>query len=82
MKTSTKKQMTKQAMIQVLITAELNAWNGLMYANWYYAEEAPEVKMARREWSVLSNTLYLIGVEADHSSKRLSTISIPREVMY
>ena len=82
MRTSTKKQMTKQAMIQVLVDEERKAWNGLMYAIWYYAEEAAEVKMARREWSVLSNTLYLLGVEADHGSKRLSTISIPREVIY
>ena len=80
MRTSTKKQMTKQAMIQVLVDEERKAWNGLMYAIWYYAEEAPEVKLARREWSVLSNTLYLLGVEADHSTKRLSTINIPSPV--
>ena len=77
----TKRQLTKQAMIQVLVAEERKAWNGLMYANWYYAEEAPEVKMARREWSVLSSTLFAIGVEADYSSKRLSTISVPRPVI-
>ena len=80
MRTSTKKQMTKKAMIQLLVDEERKAWNGLMYATWYYAEEATEVKIARREWSVLSSTLFAIGVDADYSSKRLASIALPKPV--
>lgn len=74
----TKKQMTKQAMIQVLINEELKAWNGLMYANWYYEAESPDIKMARREWSVLSTTLYQLGIEQYQGPKRLNTIALPK----
>ena len=80
MRTSTKKQMTKKAMIQVLVDEERKAWNGLMYAVWYYEEEAHEVKMARREWAVLSGTLFAIGVDADYSFKRLASIDTPKPV--
>ena len=81
MRTSTKKQMTKKAMIQVLVDEERKAWNGLMYAIWFYAEEAPEVKMARREWSVLSSTLFTIGVDAEYGPNRLATINLPKPVI-
>ena len=78
MRTSTKKQMTKRAIIQVLVDEERKAWNSLQYAVWYYEEEAPEVKMARREWAVLSNTLFNIGIDADYGPNRLATINIPK----
>ena len=78
MRTSTKKQMTKKAMIQLLVDEERKAWNGLMYAIWYYEEEAHEVKMARREWAVLSNTLFAIGVEPDYGPNRRANLDTPK----
>jgi hypothetical protein len=77
----TKRQITKQAMIQVIITEELNAWNSLMFDNWYYGSDSREAYGSRNAWSVLSTTLSNIGVAEYQGAKRRTTIDIPRPVI-
>jgi hypothetical protein len=76
----TKKQMTKKAMIQVLITEELNAWNSLMFDNWYYGDDSKEVAGSRSAWSVLSSTLYHMGITEYQGVNRRSSITLPKPV--
>ena len=77
----TKRQITKLAMIQVIITEELNAWNSLMFDNWYYGSDSREAYGSRNAWSVLSTTLHNIGVTEYRGAKRHNTIDIPRPVI-
>ena len=75
-----KRQMTKQAMIQVLIAEELSAWNMLMFDQWYYGEDACESRASRSVWSVLHSTLYQLSIPQYEGPKRRSTITIARTV--
>jgi hypothetical protein len=74
----TKRQITKQAMIQVIITEELNAWNSLMFDNWYYGDDSREAYGSRNAWSVLSTTLFQLGISEYQGAGRRSTITLPK----
>ena len=76
----TKRQMTKQAMIQVIVAEELRAWNSLMFDVWYYGDDSREAYGSRNAWSVLSTTLLSIGVAEYQGANRRSTITLPRPV--
>jgi hypothetical protein len=76
----TKKQITKQAMIQVLIAEELSAWNMLMFDQWYYGEDACQARASRSVWAVLNSTLYQLGIPQYEGEKRRGRISIARTV--
>ena len=76
----TKKQLTKQAMIQILIAEELKEWNSLMFNTWYYGEDSKEVAGSRSAWSVLSTTLFQLGIEPYSGVNRRSTITLPKPV--
>ena len=75
-----KRQMTKQAMIQVLIAEELAAWNSLMFDQWYYGEDACESRASRSVWCVLHSTLYQLHIPQYEGPKRRSTITIAKTV--
>jgi len=76
-----KTRVTKQAMIQLIITEELNAWNSLMFDIWYYGDDSREAYGSRNAWSVLSITLHNIGVSEYQGVKRRNMIDIPRPVI-
>lgn len=77
----TKRQMTKQAMIQVIIAEELRAWNSLMFDNWYYGSDSREAYGSRNAWSVLSTTLLNMGIAEYQGSQRRTTIDLPSPVI-
>jgi hypothetical protein len=76
----TKRQLTKQAMIQVLVAEELAAWNMLMFDQWYYGEASCEARASRSVWSVLNSTLYQIGISQYEGPKRRGPIRIAKTV--
>jgi len=76
----TKKAMTNQAMIQILIANELNEWNSLMFNTWFHGEDSKEAAASHSAWSVLSTTLFQLGIEPYAGSKRRNTITISKPV--
>ena len=77
----TKRQITKQAMIQVIIAEELRAWNSLMFDNWYYGHDSREAYGSRNAWSVLSTTLLNMGIAEYQGANRRNTIDLPSPVI-
>lgn len=75
-----KRQITKQAMIQVLLAEELAAWNMLMFDHWYHGEDSCETRASRSVWCVLSSTLYQLGIPQYEGEKRRSPITTSRTV--
>jgi hypothetical protein len=74
----TKKQMTKQAMIQVLLSEELRSWNTLMFDIWYYGDDSKEVAGSRSAWSVLSTTLFQLHIQPIQGPERRNMIMTPK----
>jgi hypothetical protein len=74
----TKKAMTKQAMIQILIAEELKAWNSLMFNTWFHGEDSKEAAASHSAWSVLSTTLFQLGISEYQGAGRRSTITLPK----
>ena len=77
----TRRQMTKQAMVQVIIAAELNAWNTLMFDIWFYGADSREAYGSRNAWSALHTTLHNIGVSEYQGAKRRNMIDLPSPVI-